>query len=46
MADAENEIHAAAVLIKDKFYYAECQRHIVQQRAAIRHDINAVLANI
>lgn len=27
---AKNEIHAVAVLIKDKFYHAECQRHIVQ----------------
>ena len=30
IAVAKNEIHAVAVLIKDKFYHAECQRHIVQ----------------
>ena len=31
IAVAKNEIHTATVLIKDKFYYTECQRHIVQQ---------------
>ena len=37
IAIAENEIHAAAVLVKDKLYHAECQRHIVQQAAFFQH---------
>ena len=37
IAIAENEIYAAAVLVKDKLYHAECQRHIVQQAAFFQH---------
>ncbi len=37
IAIAENEIYAAAVLVKDKLYHAESQRHIVQQAAFFQH---------
>ena len=39
---AKNEIHTATVLIKDKFYHTECQRHIVQQATFFQHTQGAM----
>ena len=37
IAVAKNKIHTVALLVKDKLYHAECQRHIVQQAAFFQH---------
>ena len=37
IAVTKNEIHAAAVLVKDKLYHTECQRHIIQKAAFFQH---------
>lgn len=42
IAVAKNEIHTATVLIKDKFYHTECQRHIVQQATFFQHTQGAM----
>ena len=37
IAIAKNEIHTAAVLVKDKLYHTKCQRHIIQKAAFFQH---------